>query len=122
MLVKFSTFQASGIRGALKLLVWFQILPPSLMASPESLLDVPPPTARLSHGEIEMHLEGANDLEHQLGYKFRDRSFLLQALTHASCYCNRTTDCYQRLEFLGDAILGMSSQATSTAPQALGIN
>ncbi len=29
----------------------------------------------------------------------------LQAFTHASYYPNRLTDCYQRLEFLGDAVL-----------------
>lgn len=45
------------------------------------------------------------ELEKTLGYKFKDRSYLLQALTHPS-YTHFTTDCYQRLEFLGDAILG----------------
>ena len=30
---------------------------------------------------------------------------MLQAFTHASYYPNRLTDCYQRLEFLGDAVL-----------------
>ena len=29
----------------------------------------------------------------------------LQAFSHASYYPNRLTDCYQRLEFLGDAVL-----------------
>lgn len=43
--------------------------------------------------------------EKTLGYTFRDRSFLLQACTHASYYKNRLTDCYQRLEFLGDAVI-----------------
>ncbi|CAG2055841.1 unnamed protein product [Timema podura] len=38
-------------------------------------------------------------------YRFRDRSYLLQSLTHASYSPNRLTDCYQRLEFLGDAVL-----------------
>lgn len=61
---------------------------------------------------MDMHLEGVDDLESRLGYKFRDRSFLLQAITHASYSNNRITDCYQRLEFLGDAVLG-------TAPQTL---
>ena len=30
---------------------------------------------------------------------------LSQAFSHASYYPNRLTDCYQRLEFLGDAVL-----------------
>ena len=38
-------------------------------------------------------------------WTFRDKALLLQALTHASYERNRVTDCYQRLEFLGDAVL-----------------
>lgn len=37
--------------------------------------------------------------------RFNDRAYLLQAFTHASYTYNRITDCYQRLEFLGDAVL-----------------
>lgn len=47
-------------------------------------------------------------LEERLGHNFRDRSFLLQALTHRS-YLNENTDHpyphNERLEFLGDAVL-----------------
>lgn len=47
-------------------------------------------------------------LEERLGHTFRDRSFLLQALTHRS-YLNEHTDFpythNERLEFLGDAVL-----------------
>lgn len=39
------------------------------------------------------------------GWKFRDRALLLQAITHASYSRNRVTNSYQRLEFLGDAVL-----------------
>ncbi|XP_067618783.1 endoribonuclease Dcr-1 [Eurosta solidaginis] len=55
--------------------------------------------------ELESMLEGFDEFEAILGYKFRDRSYLLQAMTHASYSPNRLTDCYQRLEFLGDAVL-----------------
>ncbi|XP_021927095.1 endoribonuclease Dicer-like isoform X2 [Zootermopsis nevadensis] len=96
--------KGSGIRGALKLLGWLQVLPDT-MASPERLLDRLPQTACQPGGKIEFHLEGIGDLERRLDYKFRDRSFLLQAVTHASYSANRATDCYQRLEFLGDAVL-----------------
>ena len=51
-------------------------------------------------------LDGYDDLEKSIGYKFYDISYLLQAFTHASYQPNRLTDCYQRLEFLGDAVLG----------------
>lgn len=47
-------------------------------------------------------------LEERLGHTFRDRSLLLQALTHRS-YLNEHTDYplahNERLEFLGDAVL-----------------
>lgn len=43
--------------------------------------------------------------EQSLGYSFRDKAYLVQAFTHNSFYENSVTDCYQRLEFLGDAVL-----------------
>jgi ribonuclease-3 len=44
-------------------------------------------------------------LEGRIGYKFQDRSLLLSALTHASGAEHRLAS-NERLEFLGDAILG----------------
>lgn len=57
-------------------------------------------------GELERLLRGFDLFEESIRYRFRDRSYLLQALTHASYSPNKLTDCYQRLEFLGDAVLG----------------
>ncbi|KAH3846058.1 hypothetical protein DPMN_088351, partial [Dreissena polymorpha] len=50
-------------------------------------------------------LHGYERFEATIGYTFNDRSYLLQAFTHASYHYNIITDCYQRLEFLGDAVL-----------------
>ena len=47
----------------------------------------------------------ADKVEDILGYNFKERSFLLQALTHASYTRNDLTESYERLEFLGDAVL-----------------
>ena len=58
------------------------------------------------HDTLEQLLNGYSAFEDIIGYHFRDRSYLLQAMTHASYSSNRLTDCYQRLEFLGDAVLG----------------
>lgn len=55
--------------------------------------------------QVVLLTEGLEQLEQRLRYRFRDRGFLLQALSHASFYPNAVTDCYQRLELLGDAIL-----------------
>jgi ribonuclease-3 len=49
-------------------------------------------------------------LETALGYRFRDRALLLKALTHRSHSHERgrgAEDSYERLEFLGDALLGL---------------
>ena len=51
-----------------------------------------------------------SDLEKKLGYTFRDKELLRTALTHSS-YANEHRRegviCNERLEFLGDAILGL---------------
>lgn len=48
-------------------------------------------------------------LEEKIGYSFRDKNLLLTALTHSSYANERQSEgarCYERLEFLGDSILG----------------
>lgn len=42
-----------------------------------------------------------------IGYNFQDASLLTEALTHSSCEHDMRTQSYQRLEFLGDAVLDM---------------
>ena len=50
-------------------------------------------------------------LEERLGYSFRNRALLETALTHSS-YANENRDsgivCNERLEFLGDSVLGVT--------------
>lgn len=51
-------------------------------------------------------------LEERIGYCFQDKKLLRQALTHSSCSneqkINKLPD-YERLEFLGDAVLELVS-------------
>lgn len=50
-----------------------------------------------------------SDFENKIGYKFKDISLLETALTHSS-YANEKQnirECNERLEFLGDSILGV---------------
>ncbi|XP_022665652.1 endoribonuclease Dicer-like isoform X2 [Varroa destructor] len=54
---------------------------------------------------LDRLLNGHQSFEEKIGYRFRNKGFLLQAFTHASYHYNTLTDCYQRLEFLGDAVL-----------------
>jgi len=48
------------------------------------------------------------DLETRIGYEFADKSLLERALTHISALSGKSrTASYQRLEFLGDHVLGL---------------
>lgn len=54
---------------------------------------------------------GFKVLEHKLGYRFTDKGLLMEALTHKSYhYENRDSSegFNERLEFLGDSVLGLS--------------
>jgi ribonuclease III len=63
-----------------------------------------------------------SDLEARLGYSFRDRDLAALALTHLSAQTGAggRAQSYQRLEFLGDRVLGMAVAAHLYAafPQA----
>lgn len=99
-----------GPRGALLFMAWLGIrVLPRLPDGGYGELEVPqsPLLRHVPNPEatLEILLDGYDKFEQSIGYHFRDRSYLLQALTHASYFPNTITDCYQRLEFLGDAVL-----------------
>lgn len=48
-----------------------------------------------------------SDVERLIGYQFKNRGYLLEAITHPSCEHDTNTSSYQRLEFIGDAALDM---------------
>ncbi len=48
-------------------------------------------------------------IQENLGYRFKDVSLLKTALTHSSYANEKNTVCNERLEFLGDAVLGFIS-------------
>ncbi|KAJ7990868.1 hypothetical protein DPEC_G00291370 [Dallia pectoralis] len=68
-----------------------------------------PPRCMFDHPDAERTLHhlisGFDNFEKKISYSFQNKAYLLQAFTHASYHYNTITDCYQRLEFLGDAIL-----------------
>nr|CUU99449.1 hypothetical transcript [Hymenolepis microstoma] len=57
------------------------------------------------HTTLENRRSSLAPLEEMIGYKFRRTRILLQAITHPSSEMAFKWGCYQRLEFLGDAIL-----------------
>ncbi|KAF4526429.1 hypothetical protein B566_EDAN015061 [Ephemera danica] len=105
---------ACGPRGALLFMSWLgiKVLPAHTERSNTRQYGwlAPPPSPLLRNvpdpdGELNRMLNGFDQFEERLKYRFRDRAYLLQAMSHASFSPNRLTDCYQRLEFLGDAVL-----------------
>ena len=92
--------KCKGIFGGIKLLQFFDILPDDDVS--RQLMIGSPKTAFIdSAKDVSRHIRNLKGLEEQLGYQFKDKSFLLQALSHLSYTSNRMTRCYQRLEFLG---------------------
>ena len=46
-----------------------------------------------------------NEIEEKIGYEFKDKSLIQTALTHISYSNEKHIDSYERLEFLGDAVV-----------------
>jgi ribonuclease-3 len=62
----------------------------------------------------------STELEKAIGYRFKDRGLLQRALTHASARSGKTLQDNERLEFLGDRVLGLviAELLCETFPQA----
>ncbi|XRM45659.1 Dicer-like protein 2 [Aspergillus tubingensis] len=58
------------------------------------------------------HTLNDDHLMTHIGYTFTHKSLLVESLTHPSCQFDTTTQSYQRLEFLGDAVLDMAIMST----------
>ncbi len=55
----------------------------------------------------EIITKNITELQKQIEYQFSDVDLLRQALTHPSCYLAKADKNYERLEFLGDAVLNL---------------
>ena len=62
-------------------------------------------TFEMPHGSRFPRFE-VEEVQILTGYQFRNITVLLQALTHPSCASHGSEESYQRLAFLGDAVLG----------------
>lgn len=97
-----------GIERTFKVLEMFEIVPrgdADITKMLQKKLCSPRIRTDISNEEVDDSLVNSNILEQTIGYTFKDRAYLLQALTHPTYPTNRVTGCYQQLEFLGDAVL-----------------
>ncbi|KAJ5188990.1 hypothetical protein N7491_005312 [Penicillium cf. griseofulvum] len=69
----------------------------------------------LPEGKGVSNLINHHRLAGLIGYTFQEPALLTEALTHASCEYDTSTQSYQRLEFLGDAVLDMVVMAVIAA-------
>ncbi|KAJ5101267.1 hypothetical protein NUU61_003489 [Penicillium alfredii] len=65
------------------------------------------PSLDVPTGKGVSNLVDQHCLARLLGYTFTDAALLTEALTHPSCEHDTTTQSYQRVEYLGDAVLDM---------------
>ncbi|EEZ99277.1 dicer-2 isoform X1 [Tribolium castaneum] len=100
-------FLSGGIQGGIKFMEWIGILP--LSEQIQRLIETtqvdPVLNKKSTKTDVDFHMPQWREIEQRLGYTFTNRAFLLQALTHSSYSPNRITLSYERLEFLGDAVL-----------------
>src|SRR5574337_537504 len=64
------------------------------------------------HGQMSVEYGDLAALQERIGYRFSDPAMLSRALTHVSALpasqAQRRVESYQRLEFLGDRVLGLA--------------
>lgn len=98
-----------GIERSFNILKYFGIFPAKTDYTHllRHLITQPRMRSNIHQRDIDGLLPNYHRLEENLGYTFKDRAYLLQALTHPSFPTNSVTGCYQQLEFLGDAVLDM---------------
>ncbi|CAF1396567.1 unnamed protein product [Adineta steineri] len=103
---------ASGPKAALRFMAWLeiQIFPKMrLDDGTEMTGELPPLSSPVDYTNPSVlstiQSYDFDRFEQLIGYRFHQRAYLIQAFTHASYSYNTITDCYQRLEFLGDAVL-----------------
>ncbi|KAJ1286734.1 hypothetical protein BS78_03G374900 [Paspalum vaginatum] len=92
-------YVGGGLRAAFSVLKWLQI---EIEINEELIIKA------MSSASVRTYLPNVNLvelLEAKLGYVFSVKGLLTEALTHPSHQEAGATYCYQRLEFLGDAVL-----------------
>lgn len=95
--------QHCGIEKGFKILHGLGIIPEEFVDAYKPKTN---PNNELCDINISLILPGYEILERRIGYYFKQKHLLVQALTHPSYQCEIFTECFQRFEFLGDAILG----------------
>jgi ribonuclease-3 len=76
-------------------------VPPSVVAEPKTRAAAAPAKG------TKRRRRGTAEFEERIGYRFENPALLEQALSHISALAGNRAASYQRLEFLGDHVLGL---------------
>jgi ribonuclease III len=81
----------------------------ALREPPDGELAVAPPAQTDGHKVGSRRRRAGTALEERIGYRFKDNALLVCALTHISALkgARNRASSYQRMEFLGDHVLGL---------------
>ncbi|GBN10283.1 Endoribonuclease Dcr-1 [Araneus ventricosus] len=102
---------SSGQLGAAKFMAWLGVNPfLDNDTDFETWPPAPPDPIVCEHGpfvhqSLECLTDGFDRFQTEIGFNFKNKAYLLKALTHVSCSDNNITDCYRRLKFFGNSIL-----------------
>lgn len=99
--------QSLGLTTSLEMLKIFKVFPEDENVAKLLSERIPPRILRseVKKKDVDMHPFAYKRLQEILEYDFKDRTYLLQAVTHSTYRRNNITSSYQELEFLGDAVL-----------------
>lgn len=99
--------QKYGMKNTLAFIQWLGV---PLFSDPDNLEwpEISPllaPNNQETQRRINSILDGYDALEQKIKYKFRNKAFLLQSVTHESFTANDLTPNYCGMDFVGDAIM-----------------
>ncbi len=99
-------FRNGGLDGAFRIMDYLGMRGPLENGSAEKYSRKTAMPVLQSNLNSNVPISFLEDLEEILQYEFKDKRIVIEALTHPTFMGNKETKCYQRLEFVGDAILG----------------
>lgn len=100
--------QTYGMQNALAFIEWLGV--PLSLNTENSSLSQPKSPLLIENNDTAQRrltemLDGYDELEKKLQYKFQDKAYLLQSVSHESFTSNDLTPNYHGLDFVGDAIV-----------------
>lgn len=95
--------QTYGMQNTLAFIHWLGV--PVLLNSDKQKSPAVDKSDAEKQRKLDHLLNGYDDFERKINYKFQNKAYLLQSVSHESFDSNDVTPSYKGLDFIGDAIL-----------------